>query len=110
MRRTDHRPFAFLLAVVLCLTVFVIPAFAAYESDENGGTDPPPYAGTVITIISKEMGDMPEEPEDGGEPESEPTPETEPGEEMDMDDDYEDAPDAMDFASDLVGLADSDEE
>ncbi len=31
-------------------------------------------------------------------------------EEMDMDDDYEDAPDAMDFASDLVGLADSDEE
>ena len=82
MRRTDHRPFAFLLAVALCLTVFVLPAFAAYESDENGGTDPPPYAGTVITIISKEMGDMPEEPEDGGEPESEPTPETEPGEEM----------------------------
>ncbi len=31
-------------------------------------------------------------------------------EELDMDDDYEDAPDAMDFASDLVGLADSDEE
>ena len=85
MRRPDHRPFPFLLAVALCLTVFVLPVFGAYESDENGGTDPPPYAGTVITIISKEMGDMPEEPEDGGEPESEPTPETEPGEEMDMD-------------------------
>jgi DNA-directed RNA polymerase subunit beta len=31
-------------------------------------------------------------------------------EEVDMDDEYDDAPDAMDFASDLVGLADSDEE
>ena len=87
MRRPDHRPLAFLLAVALCLTVFVLPAFAAYESDENGGTDPPPYAGTIITIISKEMGDIPEETEDGGEPESEPEPtqEPEPGGEMDMD-------------------------
>ena len=72
MRRPDHRPLSFLLAVALCLTVFMLPAFAAYESDENGGTDPPPYAGTIITIISKEMGDMPEEPEDGNEPDSEP--------------------------------------
>ena len=32
-------------------------------------------------------------------------------EEVEMDEeDYDDAPDAMDFASDLVGLADSDEE
>ena len=66
MRRPDTRPLCFLLAALLCLTLFAIPAFAAYESDESGGSDPPDYIGSVITITSEEMGDMPEAPETDG--------------------------------------------
>ena len=66
MRRPDPRPLCFLLAALLCLTLFAIPAFAAYESDESGGSDPPEYIGSVITITSEEMGDMPEAPETDG--------------------------------------------
>ena len=67
MHRADARPLCLLLAVILCLSAFAIPAFAAYESDETGGTDPPEYIGSIITITREEMGDMPEEPETSGE-------------------------------------------
>lgn len=66
MRRPDPRPLCLLLAIMLSLTVFALPSFAAYESDESGGTDPPEYIGSVITITSEEMGDMPEAPETDG--------------------------------------------
>ena len=79
MRRPDTRPLCFLLAALLCMTLFAIPAFAAYESDESGGSDPPEYIGSVITITSEEMGDMPEAPETDGVVLPEPDPE------MDMD-------------------------
>ena len=67
MRRIDARFLCFLLTLMLCMSVFVLPAFAAYESDESGGTDPPAYAGNILTITSEEMGDMPEETETDGE-------------------------------------------
>ena len=82
MRKPERRPLSLLLAVVLCLSALAFPTFAAYESDESGGTEPPEYIGSVITITSEEMGDMPELPE-GGETLAEP--ESEQPEGMDMD-------------------------
>ena len=77
MRRPDLRPLSFLLALILCLGAFTLPTFASYDSDESGSTEPPAYAGSVITITAEEMGDMPEDPEADGEltPEAEPEPE-----------------------------------
>ena len=74
MRKSEPRLLSFLLAAALCMSVFTFPTFAAYESDESGGTEPPEYIGSVITITSEEMGVMPDLPEDG-EAEPEPNPE-----------------------------------
>ena len=81
MRRPDLRSLSFLLALILCLGVFALPSFAAYESDESGESEPPDYIGSVITITTEEMGDMPEAPETDGTviPEPDPVPD------MDMD-------------------------
>ena len=83
MRKYDLRPLSLLLAVALCLAAFAFPACAAYESDESGGTEPPEYIGSVLTITSEEMGDMPELPEDGGEPPMEPEPDQSDSTDMD---------------------------
>ena len=102
MRRPDCRKACLLLALLLCLSLFSVPSFAAYESDESGGTEPPEYIGSVITITSEEMGDMPD-PEPCDEPLVEPDPE--PDGDMDA---LLESLFALLLSGDLSGLTDND--